>query len=220
MIAFFAAIAAAASPAPPAAPAADPARTRCAFETAEKLALASEEAAASIADRVVTICSAEAPMTDAGRQFIRAAALAMIERRRGLDDQPADAPLRIAVPQNSLDIPDEIAPAIVPYFRCLLASAGQTEKSGGRVVPPPKGIAKGSDCAAFRKQAARNADRMLRVQGGRSSAERKAFIEKALQEMDAVPLGPPAPLEKSTEDGAGVANQPILKGTSSKEKRV
>jgi hypothetical protein len=180
---------------------------RCAFETAEKLALASEDAPSTIANRVVLLCAAQAvagapAVGEEARDFMRAGARAMVERRRGLDGQPAGAPLMIAVPQNSFDIPDEIAPALIPYLRCRLASAGQTEKSDGRVVAPPKGIAKGSNCSAFREQAARNADRMLRTQGGRSSAERKAFIDKALQDMDQFRLGPPAEKHKSTVESA------------------
>jgi hypothetical protein len=120
----------------------------------------------------------------------------MVERRRGLDGEPEDAPLRIAVPQKSLDIPDQIAPAVIPYFRCLLASAGQTEKSDGRVVPPPPGITKGSNCTAFREKAARDAERMLRAQGGLSKAARAAFVEKALQDMDDLGIGAPPPTEE------------------------
>ena len=39
-----------------------------------------------------------------------------------------------------LDIPDEIAPAVVPYMQCLLASAGVPSYARGRPLPPPPGI--------------------------------------------------------------------------------
>jgi hypothetical protein len=206
MIGILATVAAVASLAP-SAPPVDPAQVRCAFQTAQKLALASDDAPIMVANRVAFLCEAELPdtapaMSEEARDHLRAAALAMVERQRGLDGQPADAPLTIAVPQNSLDIPDEIAPAVIPYLRCSLASAGQTEKSNGRVVPPPQGISKGSNCAAAREQAARNADRMLRARGGRGKAERQAFVEKALQDMDEFELAPPAKEEKSTLEGA------------------
>ena len=185
MIGFFAAVATVASPAS----AAEDVHMRCAFQTADTLALASEAPAESVADQVIAACSAEAPetappITDEMRRSMRAAAVAMVARRRGLDGQPADAPFRIAAPIGSLDIPDEIAPAVIPYLRCQLASAGHPERSGNRVVPPPKGIARGSDCTAFRERARDHADRLLRAQGGQNKAARKAFIEKALQDVD------------------------------------
>jgi hypothetical protein len=92
--------------------------------------------------------------------------------------------IRREVPTARLVIPDEIAPAVVPYMRCLDGSLGLQVRSQGRVLPPPHGIALGSDCSGRRAIAARQADEMLRAQhrGGRS--QRRAFIERTLASMD------------------------------------
>jgi hypothetical protein len=83
-------------------------------------------------------------------------------------------------------IPEEIAPAVVLYLECLNASAGITMYRGNMetVIPPPPGITKGSDCSATRKEAADQADRLLKARGHRDAAERKTFIARALDEAD------------------------------------
>jgi hypothetical protein len=85
----------------------------------------------------------------------------------------------------SVNIPDEIAPAIIPYVNCQIASAGVPVYADGRRVAPPPGIVKGSDCGAMRRKAARNADRMLREQGMASRKARRALIDRTLAAMDA-----------------------------------
>jgi hypothetical protein len=171
---------------------ADAPNIRCAFETAAAMAVESSDPPERVADRVVASCAAVGgpetpPMSDTGRLRIRAAAIAMVNRKRGTDGQPADAPIRIPTVESSLTIPDEIAPAVIPYFICLSASAGipvLTEGGGRRIAPPP-GLGKGSDCSEARKSAARNADGMLVRQGGRSPAQRRALIESTLEAIDA-----------------------------------
>jgi hypothetical protein len=171
---------------------ADAPNIRCAFETAAAMAVESSDPPERVADRVVASCAAVGgaetpPMSDAGRLRIRAAAIAMVNRKRGTDGQPADAPMRIPAVEGSLTIPDEIAPAVIPYAICLSASAGLpvfTEGGKRRIAPPP-GIGKGSDCSEVRKAAARNADGMLLRRGGGSPAQRRAMIDSTLDAIEA-----------------------------------
>jgi hypothetical protein len=99
--------------------------------------------------------------------------------------------IRRAVPTARLVIPDEIAPAVVPYMRCLDASLGMEVRNQGRVLAPPPGIALGSDCSRYRAIAAGQADDMLRAQHRGRRSERRAFIERTLAGIDAF-VGTPA----------------------------
>ena len=81
-----------------------------------------------------------------------------------------------------LVIPDEIAPAVVPYMGCLFARQGVEVR--GTLDPRPKNVAKGGDCSERRDLAARNADKMLRRLGGRSVEQRHEFIENTLVAME------------------------------------
>jgi hypothetical protein len=164
---------------------------KCAFEHARQLAAASSEAPDIIADKVVGTCApaenGDAPQAGLTRSRIRAAATAMAARLRGLDGQPADAPLLIPTPESRFEIPDELVPAIVPYLMCLNASAGipvYADSNRKAVVPPPPGISKGSDCGGMRKEAADKADELLKARGHPDAAERKAFIGRALEQAD------------------------------------
>ena len=104
--------------------------------------------------------------------------------------QPAAPAEQRSEVQGRLDIPDEIAPAIVPYVRCKIASAGIEIRSslGGPVQRPS--VAAGADCTQARAQAATRADQMLRDQRRGSEAERNALIERTLASVDAFLGGP------------------------------
>jgi hypothetical protein len=118
--------------------------------------------------------------------------------------QPPPPPM-VRLPNTSdtavarLKIPDEIAPAIVPYLRCKLASGGMELRSSvnGPVQAPTAPV--GADCKKVREQAALRAERMLRDQRRGPSADHRAFVERALTSIDdflAVPLDmkpPPQP---------------------------
>ncbi|HYE29752.1 MAG TPA: hypothetical protein VEA61_16155 [Allosphingosinicella sp.] len=117
---------------------------------------------------------------------------------------PADAPNleRRAVMRGSMDIPDEIAPAVLPYLNCQIASSGVPVYADGRRLPPPAGIVKGSDCSAMRRQAATEADRMLRARGMASAARRRAIVDDTLARMDEfhrASLLPPVPPSKEND---------------------
>lgn len=173
----------------------DSAFIKCAFDKAGELATASAGSSDFLADEVVVACQtadgADTPrMTDLTEVRVRAAAIAVINRKRGLDGQPADAPIRLptisTLPMGRLDIPDEIAPAVVPYLRCLIASAGVPVYTAGResLIAPPQGVEKGSNCETFRTKARRDAHILLRRQGGRDKQQRQVMIEATLTSID------------------------------------
>ena len=85
--------------------------------------------------------------------------------------------------QQSLTIPDEIAPAMIIYLNCLTSSQGvplinERGEAMERVVP------KGGDCTAHRKEAAVKADWMLREYTNSSRKERRQLIENTLNSLD------------------------------------
>lgn len=89
-----------------------------------------------------------------------------------------------AVPEVRLDIPDEIAPAIVPYMRCLAASRGVPIRAPGHGAVEPPTAAVGADCTPVRAAAARNAETMLAAQHRGTREERAALIERTLAGVD------------------------------------
>jgi hypothetical protein len=201
MILLLAALALLPEPVPAAGPQND-ADVPCAFDKAARLAGESKASAEAVADEVVAQClppasgKGDADM-DVRTFRVRAAAIAMVNRRRGLDGQPADAPIRLPSMERSeahnFAIPDEIAPAIVPYFECLVASMGlPMHDEHGKLVTPPPGVARGSDCAGVRERAARDADRLLIREGKKNAAERRALIDTTLTALTAF-VHPPAP---------------------------
>jgi hypothetical protein len=96
---------------------------------------------------------------------------------------PAAPNLQRTVPLGSLDIPDEIATAVVPYLQCLLANRGvEMPASDGRRRPPV--AAEGSDCTSHRQEASERAERMLRNQGRGTAAERTTYVGAVLARVD------------------------------------
>jgi hypothetical protein len=103
--------------------------------------------------------------------------------------QPPSAPV-VRLPNTTdtavarLDIPDEIAPALLPYLRCKLASAGLELRSSvnGPVQRPTAPV--GADCKNVREEAALKAERMLRDRRRGPSADHRAFVRRALASID------------------------------------
>ena len=110
---------------------------------------------------------------------------------------PARQPITtftVEVPLGRTDMMDAIAPAILPYLRCRLASGGVPVFDGrtNARIAAPQGVGGGSDCSAVRATAAREADRMLRTQGTKDAAARRALIEKTLADIDRAAASAPA----------------------------
>lgn len=98
-------------------------------------------------------------------------------------EPPSQPPeVRRPVVTARLVIPDEIAPAVVPYLHCLLVQQG-IQVGGVKEVPPKVDDVEG--CIKARNEAVEKSDQMLRRQGGRSSSERTKFIETTLVELEA-----------------------------------
>ena len=95
----------------------------------------------------------------------------------------AHSPIVRRIPIGRLVIPDEIAPAVVPYMSCLYASRGIAISSNGVRERPV--VAEGADCALHRERAARRAEGMLRDQGSGSRVERRAYVEAVLGRIEA-----------------------------------
>ena len=110
------------------------------------------------------------------------------------DVSPA-APIGIVRRPNVaiLDIPDELAPAIVPYSRCLHTSRGIVVRNEQGVVPPLPDVPLGGDCTAYRQRARVQGEQLLERQGVRSADERHARVEAVLAELDAFMSSVPAP---------------------------
>jgi hypothetical protein len=85
-----------------------------------------------------------------------------------------------AVARASVEIPDEIAPAIVPYVRCLMASRGVPIRGPGGGAEEAPAAERGADCTPVRREAARRADAMLVAQRRGTREERAALIERTL----------------------------------------
>ena len=83
---------------------------------------------------------------------------------------------------GSLHIPDEVAPAVIPYFDCRLQSLGVA--INGKDGKPIKSVTdKGGDCSALRTKAATDADALL-VKAGKSASYRTAMVDGTLKSID------------------------------------
>jgi hypothetical protein len=88
----------------------------------------------------------------------------------------------VTVEQN-LNIPDEIAPAMIVYVNCRVSSQGvPIRNERGEIIDAV--VQAGGDCTAHRKQAAGRADSMLRKYTDRSRKERRDLIESTLNSID------------------------------------
>ena len=99
---------------------------------------------------------------------------------------PAEAPPTRTEVRSiaSFDVPDEIAPAILPYMSCRLASAGIPLRSSRDGPEETPAVSIGASCTASRAEAARRAEAMLRAQHRGSRSERRAYVERVLSNVD------------------------------------
>lgn len=116
----------------------------------------------------------------------------------------AQAPASASQPLNSITvpvmtgrlvIPDEIAPAVMPYMACKLRAAGVPVRKAGAPIPP-QSKPSGENCAPVREKASRDALAMLERAKINPPQGRVAFVAKTLDQIDqftpAAP-GQPAP---------------------------
>jgi hypothetical protein len=85
--------------------------------------------------------------------------------------------------ESQLEIPDEIAPAITFYMRCLLASRGIPIGPPGGTHETPV-VPVGADCSQQRSEAARRADAMLIARHRSDHDERHSLIERTLTSVE------------------------------------
>jgi hypothetical protein len=113
--------------------------------------------------------------------------------------EPESPPtIRRAVPMASLQIPDELAPAVLPYMGCLMARDGTDVR--GSFDPRPRGVERGGDCTPYRLQAAQRADAILRQIGSRSADERRVYVEQTLTSIEAFQAASATPPAQSSID--------------------
>jgi hypothetical protein len=131
----------------------------------------------------------------------------------GQDVKPEPGESVVRVPDMviaSEDVPDELAPALLPFMNCLAASNGIPVVSDGRSVPPPPGITRGSDCSASRQQAQVRGDQILRSLGVEDSEQRRSRIEAALlsaENFAAMSSNPPPPPRPTEPEGKSLDTQ-------------
>ncbi len=107
----------------------------------------------------------------------------------------------VTVEQN-LNIPDEIAPAMIPYVNCRVSSRGVPMfNERGEAIKAL--VPEGGDCAGHRRQAAKSADFMLRRYTNHSRKERRDLIERTLISIEKSTSWPTAP---NTEEHPNAAN--------------
>ncbi len=96
----------------------------------------------------------------------------------------AMAPVSPAPGQESisLNVPDDISPAMDPYVRCRLQSVGATMYDKDD-KPMPALVEKGGDCTAVRTKAVADADVALAQQGKKDSVRAK-LIAKTVKSID------------------------------------
>ena len=114
------------------------------------------------------------------------------EMERALSGAPSGTTRSEAL-VGRLPIPDGMGPAILPYLGCLFASRTDFRPGPGAIDPRPPEIGPGDDCGAYREQAARRADRLLRNRYRGSRTERRALIEQVLADADNFITGPAGP---------------------------
>lgn len=83
---------------------------------------------------------------------------------------------------GSMEIPDEIAPAIGPYITCRIMASGTPLIVDGK--PVNYNLPSQTNCAKVRENAAREADKLLTQQGMSDKAKRQVFVDKVLADAD------------------------------------
>jgi hypothetical protein len=82
----------------------------------------------------------------------------------------------------TLNVPDDISPAMDLYVRCRLQSVGATMYDKND-KPMPALVEKGGDCTAIRAKAVADADAAL-AQEGKNDSARAKLIAKTVKNID------------------------------------
>ena len=93
------------------------------------------------------------------------------------------ATIAMPVALGRLEIPDQIAPALMPYMACQMRAAGAPIIKPGQPVPLGQQPT-GEDCTKVREAAGRNAVTMLVREHVDPPGGRQAFVAKALDDID------------------------------------
>ncbi len=164
----------------------DQARSRCLSEN-----LSAGSAALIAETRAGTSQSDAVDRVAALRNQVEQEVVATVRANHG-DAAPADPAAKSeppatleAVSMGTINIPEGISPAIMPYMGCLFASRGTNLRlDPGEPDPRPPGVAVAADCSAQRAEAARRADDILRARHRLNAGRRRALIEETLSNVD------------------------------------
>ena len=91
---------------------------------------------------------------------------------------------RTVVTTATAQVPPVIAPAVIPYFRCIAARNNIAFSRAGQLLPPE--VEQARDCAAVRKTATDEADALLVKAGIVSEQARWAQIAAALSSVESL----------------------------------
>lgn len=88
-----------------------------------------------------------------------------------------------SVPGPSLQIPDEIAPAVVPFAMCRFRAIGVRTRRADGTLPNSLPEPTGENCSSARKLARQNALDMLERQSLDPPGGREAFVDRTLDQV-------------------------------------
>ena len=108
---------------------------------------------------------------------------------------------------TSLDVPDEIVPAVMPYVNCVHAKSGVPAYSGGKLLDLSD---QPEDCARVRELAVKNGVRLLRSQRlGENDKEREARVLQFLSDFDKYSERLGDPPSSSPPAGANIVRETV-----------
>jgi hypothetical protein len=113
-------------------------------------------------------------------------------------ETPAPPTVRRPAIRAVIDIPDEIAPAVLPYAKCQMAFWGIANR--GPYDPPVPPVARPDNCEKERTTAATEAESLLKEAGQLNADERKVFIERTLVSIETfMKESAPKPIQDKTD---------------------
>lgn len=98
------------------------------------------------------------------------------------DSPPQPIVTETHIERTSINIPDEIGPAIAPYLTCRILAAGSELRVDSKVVAANKPSL--AECEAKKEQAVEYSHKLLKKQGMSDKGERVALIDKTMAEVE------------------------------------